>query len=69
MSCGVSAASSAHFRGLAAEHAGDDLQLLADLGRAGLGEDAAEGGGDHLGGPGDSGASGDGRAAGHRCRR
>jgi hypothetical protein len=36
---------------LPAGHARDDLQLLADLGRAGLGEDGPDGRGDHLRGP------------------
>jgi len=35
-------------RGLAAGHASDDAELLADLRRAGLGEDGADGRGDHL---------------------
>src|SRR4029450_4800659 len=33
---------------LAAEHAGDDLELGADAGLVGLGEDGADRGGDHL---------------------
>ena len=31
-----------------AEHASDDAELLADLRRAGLGKDGADGRGDHL---------------------
>jgi len=38
-----------HFRQLPAEHAGDDVELLAHLGGVGLGEDGADRGGDHLG--------------------
>jgi hypothetical protein len=36
---------------LAAEHAGDDVELLVDVPGVGLGEDGADGGGDHLGVP------------------
>jgi hypothetical protein len=35
---------------LAAEQVGNDAELLADLPGGGLGEDGADGGGDHLGG-------------------
>jgi hypothetical protein len=33
---------------LAAQHPGDDVQLLVDVGGVRLGEDGADGGGDHL---------------------
>ena len=34
---------------LAPEHPGDHVQLLMDMGSVGLGEDRADGRGDHLG--------------------
>ena len=37
------------FGELAAEHGGDDLELVADVDRAGLGEDGADRRRDHLG--------------------
>ena len=34
---------------LAAQHPSDDVQLVVDVRGVGLGEDGADGGGDHLG--------------------
>jgi hypothetical protein len=43
------------FGELPAEHAGDDVELAADAGRVGLGEDGADRGGDHVAVPGGDG--------------
>jgi hypothetical protein len=40
-----------HLRELAAEHAGDDVELGVHVFGVGLGEDGADRGGDHLGAP------------------
>jgi hypothetical protein len=37
------------FGELTAQHPGDHVQLFVDMGGIGLGEDGADGGGDHLG--------------------